>query len=68
MPEVAGDAALLFDPRSVDAITGAVAHLLDDTALRTRLIERGRARAAEFSWERTAAGTVASYLCCLQTS
>jgi glycosyltransferase involved in cell wall biosynthesis len=61
MPEVAGDAALLFDPESVDAIAGAVGHLLDDPALRSRLIERGRARVAEFSWDRTAAETVASY-------
>jgi glycosyltransferase involved in cell wall biosynthesis len=61
MPEVAGDAALLFDPESVDAIVGAVGHLLDDAALRSRLIERGRARVTEFSWDRTAAETVASY-------
>ncbi|MCW3003202.1 MAG: glycosyltransferase family 4 protein, partial [Conexibacter sp.] len=54
MPEIAGDAALLFDPMSVDAIAGAVGHLLDDAALRTRLIARGHDRAAQFSWERTA--------------
>jgi glycosyltransferase involved in cell wall biosynthesis len=61
MPEVAGDAALLFDPESVDAIAGAVGHLLDDAALRARLVARGRERVARFSWERTAAETVASY-------
>jgi glycosyltransferase involved in cell wall biosynthesis len=61
LPEVAGDAALLFDPLSVDAIAAAVGHLLEDQALRSRLAARGRARAGLFSWERAASGTVASY-------
>jgi glycosyltransferase involved in cell wall biosynthesis len=61
LPEVAGDAALLFDPMSVDAMAAAVGHLLQDEALRARLIARGHDQAARFSWERTAAGTVASY-------
>jgi glycosyltransferase involved in cell wall biosynthesis len=61
LPEVAGDAALLFDPLSVDAIAGAIGHLLADPALRARLVERGRARASLFSWERTAAETAATY-------
>jgi glycosyltransferase involved in cell wall biosynthesis len=59
--EVAGDAALTFDPESVEAIRSAVRTLLDDPAERARLIERGRARAAEFSWAAAAEGTVASY-------
>jgi glycosyltransferase involved in cell wall biosynthesis len=59
--EVAGDAALTFDPESVEAIRSAVRILLDDPAERARLIERGRARAAEFSWAAAAEGTVASY-------
>jgi glycosyltransferase involved in cell wall biosynthesis len=61
LPEVAGDAALLFDPTSVDAIAGAVSALLTDPALRSRLIARGHAQAATFTWERTAAATAASY-------
>jgi glycosyltransferase involved in cell wall biosynthesis len=61
LPEVAGDAALLFDPESVDAIGAALRRLLADEALRADLIARGRARAAVFSWDATAAGTVASY-------
>jgi glycosyltransferase involved in cell wall biosynthesis len=61
LPEVAGDAALLFDPHSVDAIAGAIAALLQDPALRSRLIARGRTQAATFTWERTAAATAASY-------
>jgi glycosyltransferase involved in cell wall biosynthesis len=61
LPEVAGDAALLFDPLSVDAIAGAIGHLLNDPALRAQLATRGREQAARFSWERTARETAASY-------
>jgi glycosyltransferase involved in cell wall biosynthesis len=61
LPEVAGDAALLFDPLSVDAMAAAIGHLLTDEALRERLIGRGRERVRCFSWDRTAAATAASY-------
>jgi glycosyltransferase involved in cell wall biosynthesis len=61
LPEVAGDAALLFDPLSVDDIGRAVARLVADPALRDDLAERGRAQAARFSWEAAAEGTVATY-------
>jgi glycosyltransferase involved in cell wall biosynthesis len=61
LPEVAGDAALLFDPTSVDAIAAALRRLLGDAQLRSDLARRGRAQAARFSWERAAEGTVASY-------
>jgi glycosyltransferase involved in cell wall biosynthesis len=61
LPEVAGDAALLFDPEDVEAIRVATERLLNDPALAERLRVAGRARAAEFTWERTAQLTVASY-------
>ncbi len=61
LPEVAGDAALLFDPRSEPAIAQAVERLLGDPGLARDLRERGLARAREFSWERTAQLTLASY-------
>jgi glycosyltransferase involved in cell wall biosynthesis len=61
LPEVAGDAALLFDPLSVDAIAASIGHLLEDPALRARLVTRGHEQAARFTWERTAAGTAESY-------
>lgn len=54
MPEVAGDAALLVDPLSVDAIADAMSRIEGDEALRTSLIEKGRARKELFSWNRTA--------------
>ncbi len=61
LPEVAGDAALLFDPAVQDEVTGAVGRLLAEPALRERLAAAGRARAAQFTWERTAELTVAAY-------
>ncbi len=55
MPEVAGDAALLVDPRSTDAIAEGLKQLLTDAALRERLRAAGRERAKQFSWDRCAA-------------
>jgi glycosyltransferase involved in cell wall biosynthesis len=61
IPEVAGDAALYFDPRRPFEIAAAVNSLLDDRALAERLIVDGRRRAALFSWQRAASETIASY-------
>jgi glycosyltransferase involved in cell wall biosynthesis len=60
MPEVAGDAALLVDPRSVEAIAGAIGAVLGDAAVRARLIAAGHGRLGAFTWERTAQETLAS--------
>jgi glycosyltransferase involved in cell wall biosynthesis len=61
LPEVAGDAALLFDPERQDEVTGAIRRLLDDPALAERLVARGRDRAAGFTWERTGAASLSGY-------
>jgi glycosyltransferase involved in cell wall biosynthesis len=61
LPEVAGDAALLFDPDDQAAVTDAMRRLLEDEDLRDRLVERGRHRSRFLSWDRTAAATLASY-------
>jgi len=61
MPEVAGDAALLVDPRDDDAITAALCSVLGDPALRERLIVRGHTRAALFTWDEAARGTLRCY-------
>src|SRR3989344_8109209 len=53
MSEVAGDAALLVDPRSVEDIAKGLQRLLLDEDLRSALIAKGRERAKLFSWERT---------------
>ena len=59
VPEVAGDAAELVAVGDDEALAGALARVVDDDALRARLVAAGRARAATFTWERTAAGMVA---------
>jgi alpha-1,3-rhamnosyl/mannosyltransferase len=61
MPEVAGDAALLVDPRDVAALAGALDRLLDEPALRTGLAARGRARGALFTWDEVARQTLRCY-------
>lgn len=61
VPEVAGDAAILFDPTSTVEIGESVAQVLADGGLREQLIGRGRSRAAEFTWARSADSTIASY-------
>ncbi|HEX3909324.1 MAG TPA: glycosyltransferase family 1 protein [Solirubrobacteraceae bacterium] len=61
LPEVAGDAALLFDPASATQIATALRRLLSDGALREQLRERGRLRAREFTWQRSAQLTLDSY-------
>jgi len=68
LPEVAGDAALLFDPREPAQIADAIRRILADPALAQRLREAGRERAAQFTWERTAALTIESYERALCTS
>jgi glycosyltransferase involved in cell wall biosynthesis len=61
LPEVAGDAALLFDPHDEAALAAALARLLSDTALVDALRTRGLERVREFTWERTARLTLESY-------
>lgn len=61
LPEVAGDAALGVDPRSVAEIAEALRRVLTDTGLAERLAAAGRERAARFSWEETARLTLEVY-------
>ena len=61
LPEIAGDAALLVDPQDVEAMAAGIWSLLADAPLRARLAEKGRARAAAFSWQRTARETLEVY-------
>ena len=61
LPEVAGDAALYFDPLSVESIADALRRLLADVGLRADLARRGLEQAERFSWEAAAAATVRSY-------
>ncbi len=62
LPEVAGDAALLVDPRDTHAIAAGLRRLVQDEALRAELRARGLAHAAGFTWERCARETLAVLL------
>jgi glycosyltransferase involved in cell wall biosynthesis len=61
IPEVAGTAALLVDPRDVTALADAMVRALTDPDLRKWLHGAGIDRARQFSWDQTAAATVAVY-------
>ena len=52
--EVAGNAALLVDPRSVEDLSSAMRRIVGDGKLRRELRQKGFARAAEFSWKTAA--------------
>jgi glycosyltransferase involved in cell wall biosynthesis len=54
MPEVAGDAAILVDPLSVEEIAKAMQDVAGNEELKRLLIEKGRVRRDLFSWDRTA--------------
>ncbi len=55
LPEVVGQAGLLFDPREPEAIAAAIARVLEDDALRERLAAAALDRAERFTWDRGAA-------------
>jgi glycosyltransferase involved in cell wall biosynthesis len=61
LPEVVGDAALLFDPHDEPSIATAIDRLLGDAALVGRLRSLGLQRVRQFSWERTARSTLHTY-------
>lgn len=67
LPEVAGDAALMVDPYSVEAIAEAMQGILQDQALAANLRARGLSRAAQFTWEYTARTTLEVYRAALGT-
>ena len=61
LPEVAGDAALMVDPESVDQIAQAMRRCIDDVSERPTLVTRGLEQAKRFTWEATAERTLAVY-------
>ncbi len=61
LPEIAGDAALFFPPHSVPDIAESIIRGLQDSHLRDELIQRGRQRIKDFSWEKAAQETMALY-------
>jgi glycosyltransferase involved in cell wall biosynthesis len=61
LPDVVGDAGILVDPRDTDAICHALQRVVEDTALRAELAERGLRRSAAFRWSAVAAQTTRVY-------
>jgi glycosyltransferase involved in cell wall biosynthesis len=56
--EVCGNAASYFDPRDIKSMADGISRVITDQALRDDLIERGRIRSANFSWQRCAKETL----------
>jgi glycosyltransferase involved in cell wall biosynthesis len=61
LPEVAGQAALYFDPTRPIELAGAMEKVVADPIYRQELAQKGRERLATFSWQRTAAQTLTVY-------
>ena len=61
LPEVMGDAALLVPPDDAGALAAALAEVIDDDAVRSGLIARGRERVGRYDWARTVDSLVALY-------
>lgn len=61
LPEVAGDAAWWIDPTDPASVQAAIEAVASDPATRARLREAGLAQATRFSWDRTAAHTLAAF-------
>jgi glycosyltransferase involved in cell wall biosynthesis len=61
MPEVVGDAAALVNPENVFDIVRGMRDVLTNPDYRETLIERGRRRVREFSWDETARQVVEVY-------
>ncbi len=61
LPEVAGDAAILIDPKDPIQLAEAILQVISNSQLRQELINKGRDRAKLFSWERTAKETLKAY-------
>jgi glycosyltransferase involved in cell wall biosynthesis len=61
LPEVVGDAGLLFPPTDTGALATAMGQLMTDDRLRDTLSSRGKTRAATFTWRRAAEKTLETY-------
>lgn len=61
IPEVVGDAAVLFDPDSEESMCVAIERLLESDELRAEMIRRGHVRVHHFSWDKCAAETAEIY-------
>ncbi len=61
LPEVGGDAAVYFDPKNENNMIVKIAQVLGSGKLRNELIEKGKRRYQEFSWQKMAKQTLEVY-------
>jgi glycosyltransferase involved in cell wall biosynthesis len=61
LPQVVGDAALMFPPRDVNALVKQMERILADSTLRDGMTQRGLVQAAKFRWSKTAQRTLAAF-------
>jgi len=61
LPEVLGDAGLLFDPENPDALASALERMIDDEAFAAASAAKGRLRASQFTWDATARHVYEAY-------
>jgi glycosyltransferase involved in cell wall biosynthesis len=61
LPEIGGDAAVYFDPADAEQMAAVIGGLLGDEPRRQELREKGRLRARDFAWSKTAAATLEFY-------
>lgn len=61
LPEIAGDAALLFNPESVDEIANTIIYFYEHPELAATLVSNGKERLKQFSWGKAAKETIAIY-------
>ncbi|MDY7040562.1 MAG: glycosyltransferase, partial [Chloroflexota bacterium] len=64
LPEVIGNAGLMVEPEDVDGLAAAIDCVLQDDDLRRRIVQRGLARARQFTWERAARQLLEVYTRC----
>jgi len=61
LPEIAGDAAVWFDPTDMDDAAAAIQRVVGDQQVRTSLIKQGHERVKAFSWGKSARATLDVY-------
>lgn len=61
LPEIAGDAAILIDPNDSNSLAEAIWEVINNSQLRHELIQKGKARAKEYSWQHNARETFKAY-------
>lgn len=67
LPEIAGDAAIYFDPKSANDIRNSIKKVIYDSDFRQILIRKGRERLKNFSWDKTVKKTGEIYKKCVST-